>query len=420
MKLFFTRERIITVLSFLWLFSLMTGYYIIKPVRETFINELPKETYPYLLISTMLIILLVNFIYDFLARILSSARLIIFMTLCFTIGLSIFPYLLNTKWSSIDLPLLGLQPGHYVCIVFYALFVGVYNLFTVTMFWSFVNEVFNLEEGRKYLGAVTAGGSVGGLLGSKITSYLTSKMPIADLIFIAVILLLLTLIFMWLLLPYRKTVDRKETISSVQAKENGFKMIFHSSYLRWMILAMFLTTSSGTILGYQMNALVKESILEQAKRATFWADMYFLINCLSLGVQILLIRPIISCFGIMTGLLISPLIDFTGACLLGCSQRLSFGSFYFVGRYSSEYSFNRASKEMLFIPTSKGFKYQAKAIVDTFVFRMGDGLVSLLLIFLENYPISYVAFLGIGFNFLRIIPAVVLAREYKDIQNRSR
>jgi len=75
---------------------------------------------------------------------------------------------------------------------------------------------------------------------------------------------------------------------------------------------------------------------------------------------------------------------------------------------------------MLFIPTSKGFKYQAKAIVDTFVFRMGDGLVSLLLIFLENYPISYVAFLGIGFNFLRIIPAVVLAREYKDIQNRSR
>jgi len=78
-----SRERTITILSFLWIFILMTGYYIIKPIRDTFINELPYQTYPYLLIITMVVILLVNYIYDFFARVLSSSRLILFMTLFF-------------------------------------------------------------------------------------------------------------------------------------------------------------------------------------------------------------------------------------------------------------------------------------------------------------------------------------------------
>ena len=415
-----SRERTITILSFLWIFILMTGYYIIKPIRDTFINELPYQTYPYLLIITMVVILLVNYIYDFFARVLSSSRLILFMTLFFGAGLCVFPFLLNRTWPSVDIPFAGVQPGKYICIVLYSLFVGIYNLFSITMFWSFVNEVFSIEESKNFFGSVTAGGTVGGLLGSWITSMLASKMQIANLLFISALLLFFTLIFMCLLIPYKRTDDIiMETPDRPVMKTSGFSMIFTSSYLRWMILAMFLTTSGGTMLGYQMNVIVKNSISEQAARAEFWANIYILINCLGLFFQLLLVRPVVNRFGLKATLLISPLIDLTGSFLLTCSQTLPSGRFCFAGRYSSEYSFNRASREMLFIPKDRDFKYQAKAIVDTFIFRLGDGLTSLLLIMLKNCPLQYIALLSLLVNLLRIIPAIALAKEYEVIKGEK-
>ncbi|MEQ8188873.1 MAG: Npt1/Npt2 family nucleotide transporter [Candidatus Eremiobacterota bacterium] len=415
-----SRERAITILSFLWIFILMTGYYIIKPIRDTFINELPYETYPYLLIITMVVILLVNYIYDFLARVLSSSRLILFMTLFFGAGLCVFPFLLNRTWPSVDIPFAGVQPGKYICIVLYSLFVGIYNLFSITMFWSFVNEVFSIEESKNFFGSVTAGGTVGGLLGSWITSILASKMQIANLLFISALLLFVTLIFMCLLIPYKRTDDIiMETPDMPVMKTSGFSMIFTSSYLRWMILAMFLTTSGGTMLGYQMNVIVKNSISEQAARAEFWANIYILINCLGLFFQLLLVRPVVNRFGLKATLLISPLVDLTGSFLLTCSQTLPSGQFCFAGRYSSEYSFNRASREMLFIPKDRDFKYQAKAIVDTFIFRLGDGLTSLLLIVLKNSPLQYIALLSLLVNLLRIIPAIALAKEYEIVKGEK-
>jgi len=415
-----SRERTITILSFLWIFILMTGYYIIKPIRDTFINELPYQTYPYLLIITMVVILLVNYIYDFFARVLSSSRLILFMTLFFGAGLCVFPFLLNRTWPSVDIPFAGVQPGKYICIVLYSLFVGIYNLFSITMFWSFVNEVFSIEESKNCFGSVTAGGTVGGLLGSWITSMLASKMQIANLLFISALLLFFTLIFMCLLIPYKRTDDIiMETPDRPVMKTSGFSMIFTSSYLRWMILAMLLTTSGGTMLGYQMNVIVKNSISEQAARAEFWANIYILINCLGLFFQLLLVRPVVNRFGLKATLLISPLIDLTGSFLLTCSQTLPSGRFCFAGRYSSEYSFNRASREMLFIPKDRDFKYQAKAIVDTFIFRLGDGLTSLLLIMLKNCPLQYIALLSLLVNLLRIIPAIALAKEYEVIKGEK-
>lgn len=410
----FPRELSITVLAFLWLFLLMTGYYIMKPVRDTFINELPYQSYPYLLISTMVGIFLANFLYDTLARKLSSAGLITAVTVFFAVLLCIFPYLLNKEWPSMNIPFLGLMPGRHVFITIYNLFVGIYVLFIVTMFWSFINEIFFIEEGKNNFGTVTAGGTVGGLLGSKITAYLSVKMPIGNLLFISVALLLLTLVLMKLLLPYKKTGEEKKSdVQSSEKKESGFKLVMGSVYLQWMLLAIFLTTSTGTLLSYQMNALVKNSIEDQAGRAIFWSNMNFWINGIGLFFQVFLVRFTVKRLGMKAALLISPLIDSTGAFLLGYSPTLLSGSICQVGRYSSEYSFNRASREMLYSPTDRNFKYQAKALIDTFIFRAGDGITSLLLIALSSWELKSIAILSLFVNSLRVIPAIVLANHYK-------
>jgi AAA family ATP:ADP antiporter len=235
------------------------------------------------------------------------------------------------------------------------------------------------------------------------------------MLFISLGVLLVTLVFMKLMLPY-KIEEKKKTMAS---GDNSFSLVYSSTYLQWMLLAMFLTTSGGTMLAYQMNALVKTTIQDQAARAAFWANMNFWINGLGLFFQVVLVRFVILRFGMTTGLLISPLTDITGSLLLSCSPRLSFGSFCQVGRYSTEYSFNRASKEMLYTPTTREFKYQAKALIDTFVFRAGDGIISLVLILLASAPLRYIAIISLFVNLLRILPALALAKEYRAILEKS-
>ena len=287
-KGFLSRERIITALAFSWFFTLMTGYYIIKPVRETFINELPHQFLPYIFISIMFFILMVNFIYDFLAKNLPPEKLITLVIIFFAICLFIFARGLSMEWPTVYIPYFKEVPGRYIWIVSYIFFIGIYNVFTATMFWAFINEIFTANEARNNFGRIISGGTIGGICGSKLTSYLASFMAVGNMLLFSAFFLLLTLVFMKILLQYKENnpeFDIKPEKETAE-KESGFHMIGRSSYLRWILIAMFLMTSSSTFMVYQINYIVKHAILEEGKRAQFWANMYFYINVLGFTFQI--------------------------------------------------------------------------------------------------------------------------------------
>ena len=101
----------------------MIGNYIIKDIRETLLNEMPYQSFPYILIIIMIVILGVNCIYDRLARILSSATLITTVTVFFAAGFVIFSFLIDRKYPSVNIPFYGMQPGRYILVVCYYLYV---------------------------------------------------------------------------------------------------------------------------------------------------------------------------------------------------------------------------------------------------------------------------------------------------------
>jgi len=424
----FTRERTITFLSFLWLFILMSGYYIIKPVRETLANELPYEALPYLFIFVMIIMFFVNIIYDFLARKYSSVPLVTGIIVFFAACLTLFAFVLRYEWPSVNIPFLGIQPGRYVWIVLYFFFVGIYNLFTVTIFWSFINEVFNPKESRKCFGKVTAGGTIGGIAGSFLTSFLVSRLKVSNLLFVSVFFLLSTLICMRLLNKYRRNNLEDETIfevkegesssekdKSTDERKSGFYLIFQSPYLRWMMAFIFLMTCGATVLSYLLNAVVKTSILDEVGRAEFWANMNLYINALALFFQLFGVHFIVKRTGIKGTILIAPVVNLISSFCLTLSPVLMFASVCHVGNYSTSYSFNRASREMLYTPTTRDFKYQSKAIIDTFVYRAGDGIMSIILIILSGWSLAAIASIGLLINILRIISSLALARHYNTL-----
>src|SRR5215470_13095007 len=140
------------------LFFLLTGYYIIKTVREPLIlTGGGAEVKTYASAGQALLLFLVVPAYGFLASKMSRIHLISWVTLFFISNLIIF-YVLARLDASIAMP-------------FY-LWVGVFNVFVVAQFWAFANDLYSQEQGRRLFGLVAFGGSLGAIVGPKVASWL--------------------------------------------------------------------------------------------------------------------------------------------------------------------------------------------------------------------------------------------------------
>ena len=67
--------------------------------------------------------------------------------------------------------------------------VSVFNLFAVAVFWSFMADLFDSEQGKRLFGFIGAGGTAGALLGPLITIALAVPLGPANLLLVALVLL---------------------------------------------------------------------------------------------------------------------------------------------------------------------------------------------------------------------------------------
>ena len=67
--------------------------------------------------------------------------------------------------------------------------VSVFNLFAVAVFWSFMADLFDSEQGKRLFGFIGAGGTAGALLGPIITIGLSVPLGPTNLLIAAIVLL---------------------------------------------------------------------------------------------------------------------------------------------------------------------------------------------------------------------------------------
>jgi MFS family permease len=70
---------------------------------------------------------------------------------------------------------------------------SVFNLFVIAVFWSFMADLFDKEQGKRLFAFITAGASVGGMLGSAITAFLAKSVGEVNLLLVSAVLLAATL-----------------------------------------------------------------------------------------------------------------------------------------------------------------------------------------------------------------------------------
>src|SRR3954468_23971923 len=132
--------------SFAYFFCLLAGYYVLRPLRDEMGIAGGVKNLPWLFTATFLVLLAAGPIFAALGARLPRSRFIPLVYHFFVVNIAIFWLLLT---FDIDKPL--------VARVFFV-WISVFNLFAVSVFWSFMADLFASEQGKRLFGFIAAGG----------------------------------------------------------------------------------------------------------------------------------------------------------------------------------------------------------------------------------------------------------------------
>lgn len=403
------REKSVTFISVAYFFCIICSYYVVKPIRGSLVLELGAGSIPILNIFSMISLIIANAIYSWIVGRYKRDFFIPFITRFFVICLIIFWVLFsfvfpvnnsskNKKFSKpktkLNKVVVDKKPKagqlyivKVVCISFYYLWVNFFSLVAVSMFWSFMNDIFSVNQGRKLYAIIGYGGLLGGLAGSAITSLCVTHIGTSNLFILAIIILypsIWCMQYIHINHAHTKILD-KENASTIKPKEtprpwDGFTTVCKNPILICMALEMFLYTFSSTMFFQQMNQLVENEFADINARTSFIAWIYARINILSLFTQLVLTKLFMLLPNPIYGLLSMVLIQIAGTLITFIAPSLEVISWTIIIRYAINYSTGRALRELVFIPLKREEKYQGKGFIDTVVFRIGDGMSSMALI----------------------------------------
>src|SRR5271163_3683898 len=151
------RERSAALWSFAYFFTLLAGYYVLRPLRDQMGIAGGVRNLPWLFTATFVTLVIAQPLYGALVARLPRARFIPIVYHFFVVNLVLFWLLLTLNIAPV-----------IVARVFFV-WVSVFNLFAVAVFWSFMADLFTSEQGKRLFGFIGAGGTAGALLGPIIT-----------------------------------------------------------------------------------------------------------------------------------------------------------------------------------------------------------------------------------------------------------
>ncbi|HEY4956196.1 MAG TPA: MFS transporter, partial [Caldimonas sp.] len=178
-------ERHAALWSFAYFFSVLAAYYVLRPLRDQMAIAGGTRTLPWLFTATFATLLVAQPLYGALVARLPRSRFITVVYQFFVANLALFWLLLT----------LGIEPV-WVARVFFV-WVSVFNLFAVAVFWSFMADLFDSEQGKRLFGFIGAGGTAGALLGPALTIALSVPLGPANLLIVAILFLELAVLCVW-------------------------------------------------------------------------------------------------------------------------------------------------------------------------------------------------------------------------------
>ena len=355
--------------SCLFVVLLMYAYYILRPVRDAMASDWSDAEVSWLwtlnfFISTAVVALYGALVARFPLRLLVPATYGIFaLTFLFFYALALT---INDR-TLID-------KSFYV-------WVSVFSLFHISVFWSFMSELFNKEQAGRLFGIIAAGASVGGLIGPSIPSFFSAYLGTDTLLLFASALLLLPIPLIFYLQTL-KTSDLGNEASAAKPIPSriggnpfaGFTLFISNPYLLAIGLFILLYTGISSFVYFELKNLLAE--LNRAERTAIWAQMDLAVNVLSIAVGLFATGRLVGKFGMPVTIALIPVMICTGLIIVAISPFLGAVIALQVIRRAGNYAVTRPAREVLFTRVDRETRFKAKPVIDIVAYRGGDMLMA--------------------------------------------
>ncbi|VAW33545.1 Uncharacterized MFS-type transporter [hydrothermal vent metagenome] len=388
--------------SFLYFYFLLTGYFILRPVREEMGVTAGPENYGLLFLGTFIVMLLLQPIYG---KIVSTYSRKQFIPLIY----GFFGLMILVIWGMFQI--FGTQNVALARIFF--VFISVYNLFVVSIFWSFMSDVYHKKQGKRLFGIIAAGGSTGGITGGLITAALVHKIGTINLLLVSFVFLMICIFAVYKVRKYAgESTENKEAPIGGSPLE-GMKLVFSSQLLQQIALMTVMAVLIGGIFYYLQGNFVKEFYPDRDTRTNVFANINTFTNMLTLIFQLILIPFCMQKFKIHQILGIYPTLMIFAFLLFGILPVIQVVLGAIILQRSSAYGIMKPPTDWLFTGLDKNIKYKFKNFLDTVIYRAGDVFTQLFFINTVAYftkDLRIFAIFGVFFSIIWLINAIKVGK----------
>jgi ATP:ADP antiporter, AAA family len=349
--------------SFAYCFCLLCGYYILRPLRDEMGIQGGVAALPWVFTATLAAMLAAVPLFGWLASRWPRRKLLPALYLFFAANLLAFFGLFEAGVTQ-----------QAVARTFFV-WVSVYNLFVVSVFWSFMVDLFDRDQANRLFGTIAAGGSAGALVGPGLTAFLAVPLGTVNLLLLSAAFLAAATLCIHRLLAWSaaRGKGRGTTEEPVGGSIwGGVTEVVRSPYLLGICLYMLLYTVLSTFLYFQQARLVADASMTSEARTTLFAAMDLAVNLLALAGQVFLTARVIRGLGLPATLAIVPAITVLGFGALWLAPVLGVVVGFQVLRRAADFALARPGREILFTVVDREAKYKAKNFIDTVVYRTGD------------------------------------------------
>ena len=397
-------------IAFFYFFFLLGGYFMLRPLRGA-VAANNSEILHWLYTGTFLTMLAIVPLFGFLVSRFRRGQFIPAIYVFFISHLVFFALGFEG-----DATPMWIQRAFYIWL-------SVFNLFVVSIFWSFMADIFRPGQAQRLFGFIMAGGSIGAIIAPSVTKGIVPDYGATGVMFMASGCLLAATMLAVILGRYsRKQHHNQHTEIIGGGVWEGAVHVFRSEYLLYACLLMLLHNLTSTFLFNGLAVLVNEHIIGFEERTTFFSHVDQIVQVLAFLFQFFITSRLVSYFGMSKTLVMIPALLAGGFIILGSSMGLVLFAAVQIAQRSLNYGVLGPAKEMLFTVVDRETKYKSKNFIDTAVYRGSDVTASWIFKGLTSAGLSvaqiawiYVPVMGLwGFGAWR------LGRIYSQLRESAR
>jgi len=401
-----------TLSSFLFVLILMSAYYILRPVRDAMASDWSDAEVSWLWTFTFFFSAIAVSLYGAAVARVRFVRLVPSVYGFFALSFALFYVGTQTVGDRVLL-----DKSFYV-------FLSVFSLFHISVFWSFMADLFSQPQAIRLFGFIGAGASVGGIIGPAIAALLAKDIGTDQLLLIASVLMILTVPNISVLQRLKSTALHNTEATQPSGDTiggnpfAGFTEFLKSPYLLGIGIFILLYTSISSFVYFELKNLLAD--YDREARSQIWAMMDLVVNSLTILIAAFATGRIARRMGLPFTLASVPVLIGAGFITLAMAPMVGVVIAIQIIRRAGNYAITRPAREMLFTAVDRETRFKAKPVIDIVIYRGGDMLNAWAFTALTQglgLGLAAVAGVGTGIAALWAITGIYLGRRFQSVQD---